>query len=488
MFSMYKSIQQFCEKGIINLDDICANFFEDPTNIAGFVAGVKDEFLRSACEYLSDAFEEMDEQIRNSALRAKEWTVVRRDRKPMLTSIGEICYQKTLYVNKRTGERTYLLDRILGLEEKARMTEDAEAQMLNEAVQTSYRKGGECTSILDSVSKGTVKNHLHVLQFPRADEANEKKQVRYLYIDADEDHVPLQFIEKKGDIKPKKNGQKYNNVHVKLVYVYEGIEPESPGSDRYRLINPYYFSGVYEEDDNEKLWEEVAEYIEGNYDAENIEKIYLNADGGGWIKGCKRKIDGITEVLDEYHINKYLIKMTSHLYDSADEGKLILRDSIRYDTKVEFRKVVEYIRGYAKEEDLDRIAEGEKYITGNWMATKIRMQKAKGVVGSSTEGHISHVLAERMSSRPMGWCKKGADRMGRLRAYYWNGGDMLELVRYQKEMRDKARKEKRILPGEIIRSCDRKHAPNGKYYDKLQHSIPAMVKKKLAIRDHLMIG
>ena len=485
---MYKSILHFCEKGIIDLDEICADFFRDPRDLASFIRKIQTNLLEFACGYIADAFEEMDEQIRNSMLRTQNWTIVRRDSKPMLTSIGEIRYQKTLYINKKTGERTYLLDRIIGIEENSRMTEDAEAKMLEEAVQTSYRKAGEETSILDSISKGTVKNRLHQLQFPREKYTGEKKQVRYLYIDADEDHVALQFIKKKGDIERGSNGQKNNSVQVKLVYVYEGIEPENPGSKRYRLINPHYFSGVYEGDDNENLWAEVADYIESHYDMEVIERIYLNADGGKWIKGCRKKIESVTEVLDEYHINKYLTKMTSHLYDSADEGKLVLRESIREDTKEQFRKVVKEIKGYAKEEDMARIEEGEKYITGNWMSAKIRLQKKAGVVGSSTEGHVSHVLADRMSSRPLGWCKTGADRMGRLRVYYWNGGDMLKLARYQKEAREEARQRRRILPGEILKSCDRQHAPNGKYYDKIQHSIPAQVRKTLAIRDHLMIS
>ena len=485
---MYPSILQFCEKRILNLDEITAKFFEDPTKIAEFINSSKEEMLRFLCEYISDAFEEMDERIRGSALRVKDWTVIRRDRKTMLTSAGEVSYRKTLYVNKKTGERTYLLDRIMGIEKDARMTEDAEAKMLEEAVQSSYRRGGEEASILGEVSKGTVKNHLHALEFPKAGEREEKKQVRYLYIDADEDHVPLQFFEKKGDIKPDGKGRKNNNVQVKLVYVYEGIRPESPGSERYELISPHYFSGVYEGTDNEKLWEEVAEYIEGQYDTERIEKIYLNADGGGWIKGYRKKIEGVTEVLDEYHINKYLTKMTSHLYDSADEGKLVLKDSIRNDTVTEFRKEVKRLREYAKEEDLARIAEAERYIAGNFTAAKIRMEKAEGVIGSSTEGHVSHVLAARMSSRPLGWSRIGADRMGRLRAYYKNGEDMLALVRYQKEVREKSEKKRQALPGEILRSCDRKHAPNGKYYDELQHSIPAQVRKTLAIRDHLLIG
>ena len=39
----------------------------------------------------------------------------------------------------------YLLDRIIGLEKHERITEDAQARMLKEAVQISYRRGGEET-------------------------------------------------------------------------------------------------------------------------------------------------------------------------------------------------------------------------------------------------------------------------------------------------------------------------------------------------------
>ena len=51
----------------------------------------------------------------------------------------------------------------------------------------------------------------------------------------------------------------------------------------------------------------------------------------------------------------------------------------------------------------------------------------------SAEGHVSHIYADRMSSRPLGWSKKGVDKMSRLRIYRENKGSMLELVRYQKQ-------------------------------------------------------
>ena len=55
----------------------------------------------------------------------------------------------------------------MGIEKHARMTEDAEAKPLEEAVQTSYCKGGESASISSEVvSKETVMNKIHTLTFP----------------------------------------------------------------------------------------------------------------------------------------------------------------------------------------------------------------------------------------------------------------------------------------------------------------------------------
>lgn len=107
------------------------------------------------------------------------------------------------------------------------------AKMLKEAVQTSYRRGGEETSLTADVKKQTVKNKVHELVFPENEEKPEKKKtVEYLYIEADEDHVSLQFREKKGDLGRNENNRKNNCLLTKLVYVHEGIENEAPKSRR----------------------------------------------------------------------------------------------------------------------------------------------------------------------------------------------------------------------------------------------------------------
>ncbi len=50
-----------------------------------------------------------------------------------------------------------------------------------------------------------------------------------------------------------------------------------------------------------------------------------------------------------------------------------------------------------------------------------------GVLGRNTEGYV---LSSRMRSRPMGSSRIGVANMTQLRAYYYNGKDMMELVRY----------------------------------------------------------
>lgn len=130
---------------------------------------------------------------------------------------------------------THLVEDYIGLDRNEKFTEDAEAELLKEAVQTSYRRGGIAASITEEcVSKETAMNKLHVLEFPKnTEKPEEKKVVDYLYIDADEDHVSLQFQKNKGDLMKGENGRKNNSVMAKLVYVYEGIEKEAPKSKRH---------------------------------------------------------------------------------------------------------------------------------------------------------------------------------------------------------------------------------------------------------------
>ena len=106
----------------------------------------------------------------------------------------------------------------------------------------------------------------------------------------------------------------------------------------------------------------------------------------------------------------------------------------------------------------------------------------------SAEGHISHVYADRMSSRPLGWSRIGADKMARLRVYERNEGNMLELVRFQKkELPMAAGCEEVIYSSNKMFSMERKKRENlGVLADMPVYDIPyPKIKKIAAIKNHI---
>ena len=486
---MINSIRYFEEECINRFEKLEDDFMKEPQKLAEYVLGLTEELQNLGLRIIQESLEEMNTMLRKSKKRLQRWVVESNETKQLITSLGTVTFKKTLFTNRETGESEYLLDRIMGFEKHERISEDAFAKMLKEAVQTSYRRGGEATSLTTDVKKQTVKNKIHELEFPRNEEKPEKKkEVDYLYIEADEDHASLQFREKRGDLKENENHQKNNCLITKLVYVHEGIEKEAPKSKRHKLVNPYYFCGTGYSEDNSAFWDEVYEYINTHYDLYKVKKIYLNADGGGWIKSGMKRIAGITYVLDEFHLEKYLTKLTSHMKDRREDAANELRTAIRSKTKKDFEEIVDCLEGCLENETgIKRIAEAKEYILSNWTAAKLRLRHQNGVKGSSTEGHVSHILSNRMSSRPMGWSVRGATKMAKLIAYERNGGDMLELVRYQKRNLPKAAgDEYEVLSSvDVIQSEKNRHGELGKYVESISHSISVQNKKIVYFNSHI---
>ncbi len=110
----------------------------------------------------------------------------------------------------------------------------AEASIRKEAAESSYRKGGANAGINgDSMSEEAVMKKLHRLEFP-AVKSDEKKGLKTIYIDADEDHVSLQYLEHKGDAKK----PRINTVMPRMIYVYEGADSLENYSGQFKLRIP----------------------------------------------------------------------------------------------------------------------------------------------------------------------------------------------------------------------------------------------------------
>lgn len=471
---MINSIQHFIEKETIEIEKTMRKFVEGNIDIDSFGKELYERSLKLTKDILVETLELMDQTIKNSTERKKAYIVEQSSQpKELLLPLGSIRFNRTCYTSKKTGKSIYLLDEVIGLKKHQRLTLGAEAAILEETLESSYRKGGEHASLSEQVSKQTVKNLVHkvTVEMP-VEEQKEKKRLRYLHIEADEDHVAAQFYEKKGDLKRGPDGRKNNTLMPKLVCVYEDIveeSGESSKSKRYRLTGKHYFCGLYPGKENERLWEEVRDYICATYDTEELEKVYIAGDGAAWIKAGCEVLENAHFVLDKFHMEKYIQRSVSHLLDSAEEVKGDIYEAINRKAKGEVRRLYKEILEVTEREGKVReVKEGLSYLMNNWEGIVIRVEDA-GAWGCHAEGQISHVLSSRMSSRPMGWSRKGADQMSKLRAYRMNGGKIIDLLQYQEAKREK---EERIEKKEELVKELRRTKAGRKYAESMQGIIP----------------
>lgn len=82
--------------------------------------------------------------------------------------------------------------------------------------------------------------------------------------------------------------------------------------------------------------------------------------------------------------------------------------------------------------ELKRFASCRTYILGNWDSVQNRSRN--GYVECSAEGHVSHVLSHRLSSRPIAWSKNGSETIANLRVYTRNGGSIRGLLENSKKL------------------------------------------------------
>lgn len=460
---MYYSIQDFIENGIANLEECEKSLMKNPLNWTDQILGIQQILRKFGAAVISELLEECNTILENSIKRRAFWRIKDRTKKHLLTSVGMIGFTHTRFEHKETGKTAYLLDQILGIQPHARISRDLECRLLEEAAQSSYRKAGYTASEADPVSGQTVMRHVHRLKCIRQTNGQdqEKRRVKQLYVEADEDHIALQFHEKKGDIKRFK-GHGDNGRIIKLVYVHEGIETEGK---RRSLKHRKYFGGYYTGEENKRLWEEVKEYIEETYDTDSLETIYFQSDGGGWMKKGMELL-GADFVLDEFHLKKYVKRMVRSTGEPEREAEV--NEWIKEGKKKELEEWEKEKAAVLEEKEGKKLENSYGYIKRNWKGVRNRVGKNAGVLGSSTESHVSHVISSRMSSRPMGWSKEGAKKLSFLRIYWKNGGKMEQLLSEERKCEEKREEEKILSAAELIHWEKQTKKHNGKYVDAVQ--------------------
>lgn len=130
---------------------------------------------------------------------------------------------------------------------------------------------------------------------------------------------------------------------------------------------------------------------------------------------------------------KYINRVARYTLDEEGITKGRFYKYIYKNKLLATKKLLTRIRNHC--EGSDRAVEDcRTYLVGNWEYIQ-RAFHDKYVLGCSAEGHVSSVLSERMSSRPMGWSETGSDRMCKLRCVIRNYGreKVIDLVNYRRE-------------------------------------------------------
>ena len=154
---------------------------------------------------------------------------------------------------------------------------------------------------------------------------------------------------------------------------------------------------------------------------------------------------------------------------------------MKYGKKETFANLIDYLRNNVDQnKSIYLLDQSEAYILKNWTACRRRLMGSDDLIGCSAEGHVSHVLSSRMSSRPLGWSKIGAAKVARLREYKYNHKRVIDLVRYQKYHSYIHNSRALVYSASDIKPYHNEYNNLGKYYDNFHVRLDIKKRKVLA--------
>lgn len=368
-----------------------------------------------ALELLSAVIEETDSAVLNAKKERKLDGITVKQRKvprTVVTSLGELNYKRT-YFKLADGSMAYLTDQLIGIEPFERVTKELCAELVQNTASMSMQKAAMVTGA--PVSRQTVNNKVLSMKEVVTEVSRVENTPSELHIFADEDHVHL---------RPRRS------AIVPLVTVTEGIDVSNP--KRHKTISPVHFQGYGM--DNHTFVDNVVAAIYEKYDMEKVERVYIHADGGSWMKTFGTLMPNAVFVMDGFHLEKYLKKLFR--LNGAAPYSGIVRKAIREDNFEAFAGYISSISEKQDEKGQENLYELVNYFQNNWDCIVERMNGTH--CGSCTEPLISHTLSERLSRNPLAWSKEGLSKMAMLRIFEENGGKVTaEHIRISRNKSDR---------------------------------------------------
>lgn len=432
-----------------------------------------EKYVKSSCDemflmVIKSFIEDLDNEIKLEEKRDKRYVVQREVDKLLTTTLGSFRYRRTKYYDKEEKRNRYLLDEKLEIPKYEHMTQLATARMLKIATETSYSNAGKEINGKDVFSKGMIYQKIKRLNVKEDyEEKVNKRKVKELYINLDEDHVALQKSDKK-------------NIQCKIGYVYEGKIKECKG--RYKLKKKHTICGTYlKSSGNSEFYEKINSYIRNNYDEKYLDKIIIYGDGAKWITSSEEYIDKSEFRLDKFHLMKSIMEAVKTVDHKKGTLKKNIERCIYEGNKEKLIDLFDDVVELSNKPEV--IIKTKTYIINNWEAIQRTVLTIDGS-GCSAEGNVSHILSARLSQKGMGWCEHNVDVIGKLRGIQANDGDeafdkIVDTYYYQRTHKNNKK--------EIINYRYRANPKiniNKSYVDRIQATIPDYYMKRRILKKY----
>lgn len=385
-------------------------------NYTELITSVSNHLYHQIRQTIIQLIEKMDQNFRQLPGRSQRYYVKDKRPRTLITPIGIITFNRTIYQSRIDGSTYAHVDERLGLPKYDRYDPCVKAMVveayskLNSMIKVGELIGDRIYSPFClkpdrenyRISRQTVFNIITKVGQLIFEPPPTTSQINSLFIMADEKYIPLQNSHKE-------------KAMIKAITIYEGRKSIKK---RVTLLNKTVFFT-----EEGAIWEDIHHFLDGRYDLEKIKAIHILGDGAKWIKSglseLKSADTNTTFSLDEFHYRQAINRITSH-----PELRLILHNYIKNQDRKNFNKLTNRLLN-DKDLHLKQADEQIKYLKGNWHAIQNTLNHLK--IPCSMEAAISHNLASQFTSVPKAYSEKHLPIYLNHRMHYLNHYDIRKL-------------------------------------------------------------
>lgn len=369
------------------------------------------------CGGLEIGLEALDEELRKKV--AGGWQNLGREKRCLLTSVGEVVFKRRVYRDGE-GSRRKPLDELLGLVRYQRETNTVRMMGAWLATQSSYRDAAvELSYLLKSpITPSKIQRLVWVVGNKLADQ--EEAEIAHWDGAEKQEHkisTAVLYAESDGVLLSLQREQR-RKAEARVGILYSGKKGIAQG--RKRLENKVCMTRITS--DSQEWMQLMQKLADKTYDLRKVKYLVSGGDGSSWVRRSFEYLPVArrAHVLDRYHLYRAsrtalgfspeslrIVKQVRLAgWDSVADLLTEMRERAKGKEKERMGKFIHYLQ--ANQDALQDV-----YLAGHTRASSL----------GAIEGNVDKLVVRRMKGRGRSWRIPGARAM-------------LTLCRYRPQLRD----------------------------------------------------